>query len=225
MKTKICYEDKNLLVCYKPAGLAAESASLMQADLVSELKNCISRREGRTDPYLALIHRLDQPVEGLIVIAKDKRAAAGLSGQLADGRLRKRYLAVLCGVPAKREDVLVDHLKRIREKNCSAVVSKNDREAKRAELSYRILAAENGRALAEIELATGRHHQIRVQMAHMGCPLWGDGKYGKAEGAGRWPALCAYFLEFADPISGEKRSFQTLPQNPAFAPFYGSIQV
>lgn len=225
IRTKIFYENKNLLVCYKPAGLATESASFMQADMVSELRNYISGQNAKRNPYLGLIHRLDQPVEGLVVLAKTRQAAADLSKQLMDGRLHKKYLAILCGVPTKRETVLVNYLKRIKQSNNSVVTSKEDGQAKRAELSYRILAEREGQALAEIELMTGRHHQIRVQMAHIGCPLYGDMKYGKAEGQNRGLALCAYFLEFSDPFSGERRSFKVLPEHPAFEPFYEILRV
>ena len=99
MKTKIVMETSDILVCEKPAGLAVQSMSGYQADMVSELKNYLSRKSGRKNPYLGLVHRLDQPVEGLLAVACTKAAAADLSRQLADGTMKKKYLAVLDGIP------------------------------------------------------------------------------------------------------------------------------
>lgn len=184
MKTKIVYEDRSVLVCRKPAGLATQTASGFQEDMVSELKNYLSGKAGEKNPYLGLIHRLDQPVEGLLVFGKTKNAAAALTGQLSGGRLRKQYLAVLEGVLEEKEGVLVDYLKKDGRSNLSAVVPKGDSAAKRAELSYRLLAAHEDCCLAQIEIATGRHHQIRVQTAHAGHPLRNDYKYGAWEARG-----------------------------------------
>ena len=114
MMTEIVYEDADILVVYKPAGLATQTAKTGQKDVVSELKNYLqrSRKEpggarGGSEPYLGVLHRLDQPVEGLLVFAKNKKTAAALSGQL-QGRgeeesFCKRYYAVLCGIPAQME--------------------------------------------------------------------------------------------------------------------------
>lgn len=113
MKTKILYETPSFLVCEKPAGLAVQTVSGYQADMVSELKNYLCIKTGRKNPYVGLVHRLDQPVEGLLAVACTKEGAAELSRQLADGRLRKKYLAVLEGVPAQREGVLVNWLSRM----------------------------------------------------------------------------------------------------------------
>lgn len=227
MKTKILYEDEGILVCRKPAGLPTQTAESFREDMVSELKNDLSRRTGKKAPYLGLIHRLDQPVEGLLVFAKTKQAAAELTAQLADGRLRKKYAALLTGIPAEKEGILTDYLKKEAGSNLSIVVSENDRAGKRAELSYHILAEGASCALAEIEIRTGRRHQIRVQMAHMGHPLVGDGKYGAArtgkeegrtkESAGL--ALCAYYLELINPLTGKKQSFCIKPENPVFEGF------
>ncbi len=217
--------------------------------MVSGLKNYMSRMSGNKNPYLGVVHRLDQPVEGLLVFAKTKRAAAELSAQLADGRLKKKYVAVLRGIPDKEQDVRIDYLKKDGKSNLSRVVSESETGAKRAQLSYRVLAENGDLALAEIEIMTGRHHQIRVQTAHMGCPILGDLKYGGTEpqsihaGRGGVPerqdahagrggvserqdayagsalALCAYQLEFISPSGGERRRFSVVPENTAFESF------
>lgn len=232
MKTEILYEDNQILVIRKPAGLAVQSARIGQADVVSELKSYLAKQTepGRGEPYLAVIHRLDQPVEGVLVFAKEKKAAADLTRQLSAGILNKQYYAVLCGYPDASEGELVDYLRK--EGNVAVAVTgreKNFPDAKIAKLYYRILEKMEQPmllSLADVYIETGRFHQIRVQFAHAGWPLLGDTKYGNAM-AGvtvgnqsyRGVALCAYFLEFVHPVSGKKMSFRVKPKNPAFSLF------
>lgn len=232
MRTEILYEDNSILVIRKPAGLAVQSARIGQADVVSELKSYLAKQagSGRGEPYLAVIHRLDQPVEGVLVFAKEKKAAAALTKQLSAGTLNKQYYAVLCGYPDASEGELVDYLRK--EGNVAVAVTgreKNFPDAKIAKLHYRILEKMEQPmplSLADVCIETGRFHQIRVQFANAGWPLLGDTKYGNAT-AGvtvgnrsyRGVALCAYFLEFCHPISGKKMSFRVKPQNPAFGKF------
>lgn len=225
MKTKIIYEDQTVLVCRKPAGLATQTASGFQTDMVSELKNELSRKTGERNPYLGLVHRLDQPVEGLLVFGKVKNASAELTKQLADGRLQKKYIAVLEGVLPEPEGTLIDYLKKDGRSNLSMVVSEKENGAKRAELHYRLLAAHGDCCLAKIEIATGRHHQIRVQMAHLGYPLRNDNKYGVKAGRRQGSlALCAYMLSFAHPAGGKRMRFAVRPENPEFTEFAEAVK-
>lgn len=232
MRTEILYEDNSILVIRKPAGLAVQSARIGQADVVSELKSYLAKQagSGRGEPYLAVIHRLDQPVEGVLVFAKEKKAAAALTKQLSAGTLNKQYYAVLCGYPDGSEGELVDYLRK--EGNVAVAVTgreKNFPDAKIAKLHYRILEKMEQPmplSLADVCIETGRFHQIRVQFAHAGWPLLGDTKYGNAvtgvtvgNRSYRGVALCAYFLEFCHPVSGKKMSFRVKPQNPAFEKF------
>ena len=124
----ILYEDPHILVCVKPHGIATQSKSIRYPDMVSLIKNHLtkssgSRNPGSAEPYLAVIHRLDQPVEGLLVFAKDKKAAAALSKQLTEGALNKHYYAVLCGYPDCAEGDLVDYLRK--EGNMAVAVTGN----------------------------------------------------------------------------------------------------
>lgn len=232
MRTEILYEDNSILVIRKPAGLAVQSARIGQADVVSELKSYLARQTkvGRGEPYLAVIHRLDQPVEGVLVFAKEKKAAAALTKQLSEGTLNKQYYAVLCGYPDASEGELVDYLRK--EGNVAVAVTDREQkfpDAKIAKLQYRILERTEQPmplALADVCIETGRFHQIRVQFAHAGWPLLGDTKYGNTATGGttgstsyRGVALCAYSLEFTHPGSGKKMSFRVKPQNPAFEKF------
>lgn len=205
MRTEIIYEDNDILVVYKPAGLPTQTAKLGQPDVVSQLKNHLKQ------PYLGIIHRLDQPVEGLLVFAKHKKAAADLTAQLQcrgeNGSLHKHYYAVVCGKTEQSQGRLVDYMYKSPE-NVAVIVDKPgcpvkkdgkqsqaEGRAKEAILEYHIVArqetavgtipAEDSEgkmlALADIHILTGRFHQIRAQMAHAGMPLLGDVKYGSEE--------------------------------------------
>lgn len=229
MKTEILYEDNQILVIRKPAGLAVQSARIGQPDVVSELKSYLAKQAGtgRGEPYLAVIHRLDQPVEGLLVFAKEKKAAATLTKQLSGGTLNKQYYAVLCGYPDRLEGELVDYLRK--EGNVATVVTGREKDfpdVKLARLHYHILEKIQQPcplALADVSIETGRFHQIRVQFAHAGWPLLGDTKYGndamRGHASYRGVALCAYALEFVHPVSGKKMTFRVDPNNPAFDGF------
>ncbi len=219
MKMDILYEDGQLLVCRKPAGVPVQSARVGTQDMVSLLKNY--RMEREKDSYIGLVHRLDQPVQGVMVFAKTKQAAAKLSGQAADGRMKKEYLAVICGKPAAKEGQLVDYLLKDGRTNTSSIVKEGVKGAKRAELSYQILAEAEGYALARIRLLTGRHHQIRVQMAGAGLPLAGDRKYNPGAGAEAAPfvALAAHRLSFIHPGTGKAMEFLAEPEGGLFAAF------
>ena len=189
MRTEILYEDKSIMVVRKPAGLAVQSARIGQPDVVSELKSHLAKLPdtgrpgpGKGEPYLGIVHRLDQPVEGVLVFAKEKKAAAALTKQLSDGTLNKHYYAVLCGYPAVAEGELVDYLRK--EGSVAVAVTgreKNFPDAKIAKLRYSILEKLDQPmplSLADVCIETGRFHQIRIQFAHAGWPLLGDTKYG-----------------------------------------------
>ncbi len=207
----IIYEDNAILVIEKEAGIAVQNASFGKKDLESMIKTYLFEKEGKANPYLGLIHRLDQPVQGLVVFAKNQNSASVLSKQLQDGRMKKYYTAVVCSVPEKKEDMLVHYLKKNGRTNLSEVVTKDTPGAKKAMLHYEVIEEKNGKAKLAIELFTGRHHQIRVQLAAMGMPLWGDQKYNKAAEKGQTVSLCASRLEFIHPVSKKKMSFTCIP--------------
>ena len=231
MRCEIIYEDKEVLVIYKPAGLATQTARVGQPDVVSELKNYLAK--GATAPYLGIIHRLDQPVEGLLVFAKNKKAAAALTAQLGQkesGIFNKQYRAVVCGKAEKKQDTLVDNLVKLPDGRAEIATSDN-REAKRAVLRYECLAEqklseETTISLMEISIETGRFHQIRVQMANAGLPLLGDLKYGGEEEilvsgqlSVRFVALCACRLVFRQPVTGKELCFEIRPRGEIFHRF------
>ena len=253
MLTEIIYQDKEVLVVRKPAGLATQTARVGQQDVVSELKNYLRHSvgsfsgnskfvdNGKAEPYLGVIHRLDQPVEGLLVFAKNRDAACCLVEQLQgqESVFSKRYYAVLCGIPTRKTGRLTDILSKesvmvgTRKEYRSAVKEpvhpgEDSAPGLRAELEYEILQVREaeGLALADIRLITGRFHQIRAQMAHGGAPLLGDMKYGSEASMAltrklgiRYVALCAYSLEFRHPVSGKRMEFRIEAGNPAFSFF------
>ena len=212
----IVYEDKQIIVCRKPSGLAVQNASFGKKDLESMMKTYLFEKEGRANPYLGVIHRLDQPVQGLVVFARDAKSAASLSAQVQNGQMKKYYQAVSCKIPEEKEGMLIHFLKKNGKTNLSEVVSSKTAGAKKAELQYHILKEKEQMALAEIELFTGRHHQIRVQMAANGTPLYGDQKYNPQAKKGEMIALCAHRLQFIHPATGKRMEFTVQPSGSAF---------
>lgn len=205
----ILYEDAAVIVCVKDAGTATQTRQIGQKDMESLLRTY--RMQNGETPYIGIVHRLDQPVSGVMVFAKTKEAAAVLSRQIAAKTADKYYYAMTDGIPAKKTDVLEDYLLRDGRSNVSRVVTAQTPGAKRARLSYEVLQEHAAQAIVRVRLETGRHHQIRVQMAHAGCPLVGDRKYNLKENqktdAGAL-ALCAYKLAFVHPTTGKRVVFE-----------------
>lgn len=258
---KILYEDQEILVVEKPAGMESQASRKLEPDMVSEIKKYRSRCDAgqlstkcSTNPstkpvdiYVGVIHRLDKPVSGVMVYAKTREAAASLSQQVQDGRMKKVYHAIVCGKPVDNVGNYVDYLLREGKTNFSTVVEKGTKDAKRAELRYHVLKTlQEERSLIEIELLTGRTHQIRVQFAAHGTPLWGDARYNPLWGGtlpvpggldntdgGPLPqgknsrtgsrredlALAAVRLSLIHPVSGKRMEFSMEPKGTAFRDF------
>ena len=226
IENMILYEDKEIIVCHKVAGIAVQSARIGMQDMESSLKNYLASKNPGKMPYLGIVHRLDQPVEGVLVFAKNKKAAAGLTGQITSGTVTKEYLAVTDQKPEKAQGHLEDYLKKDGKTNTSAVVTPKTDRAKKAVLDYEVLnevsderTSTGKRILVRIQLGTGRHHQIRVQMAHAGMPLLGDRKYNSEDSSGLPLGLCSCHLVFLHPITGKKMEFQVTPKGNCFAGF------
>ncbi len=217
MGLNILFEDDHVLVVKKDAGIPVQAGKLRMMDLQGLIKNELYRRNRKGgEPYLGLIHRLDQPVEGVMVFAKTPFAAGALSEQVTDGRMKKYYLALLCGKPSEDSGKLVDYLLKDGRTNTSSVVKSQEKDAKRSELNYKVLKRNDETTLVEVELLTGRHHQIRVQMANAGWPLYGDTKYNpqfQAVTEHVQTALCAYKLSFIHPKTKKVMEFCIEPDN------------
>lgn len=214
----ILYEDSAVIVCHKPAGIPVQTAKAGQPDLVSFLKN--HRARAKEEPYIGTVHRIDQPVEGLIAFAKTREAAADLSAQIAGRTTEKVYLAAAEGMPEKRDGTLVHYLVRDGKNNVSRTAQRGEKNAKYARLFYETAEYDPVRdvSLLRVMLDTGRHHQIRVQLSAAGHPLLGDRKYNPKPQQGN-VALCASRISFDHPVTGERMTFRTNPENPYFAGF------
>ncbi len=213
---EILFEDKDILICRKPAGVATQTKRLGQQDMESLLKNY--RAKKGEPPYIGIVHRLDQPVEGIMVFAKNQQAAAHLSKQIRDRVIGKHYYAVSANAPKASEGVLENYLLTDKKSNLTQVVASTANGAKSAKLEYKVVETKEDKTLFDIKLHTGRQHQIRVQMAHVGCPLVGDSKYGKAVDREQL-ALCSYKLEFEHPTKKIPMKFEIRPLGKGFMDF------
>lgn len=204
----ILFQDRRIVVAVKPSGvLSTDEPGGMPALLRQELHTeCI-----RT------VHRLDAPVSGLMVFARSAYAAGDLSRQIREGAFEKHYLAVLRGAPPEREGTLTDLLTRDKEKRLTYVVNTPEKGAQEARLSYRVLDSRAGLTLVQVQLLTGRTHQIRVQFSSRGLPLVGDRRYGLADDPVSPIALWSCHLSFCHPESGAPMTFDLRP--PAIAPW------
>lgn len=223
MKERILYEDKEIIVCHKPAGIATQTGQTRQKDMVSEIKNYL-----KSNPYLGVVHRLDQPVEGILVFAKTPFAAKELSRQLTGNLLHKQYDAVVLGEGFSESRELVDYLKKKAETNRSEITNMGESGAKKAILRAKTLDMnlQKNIALLEITLLTGRHHQIRVQLSGAGYPILGDKKYGTEKSIQKslelgvdHVALCACRLELLHPKTKKKLEFSVKPEGRIFQEF------
>ena len=189
--SEILYKDKNAVVIYKSVGIPSQPDPSGDADAMTLLRESL-RAAGESDE-LYLVHRLDRVAEGLLIYARNKRAAAELSRLAAEQGLGKEYLAVVSG--EAEGGILTDYLYKDARQSKAFVVDRPRAGAKLAELEYECIGKRDGKSLLRIELHTGRFHQIRVQMASRKMPLVGDGKYGSRDKGCYHPALVSHRLE------------------------------
>lgn len=210
---KILYEDNHVLVVVKPQNMPTQADESKDADLLSVLKAYLKetyRKEG--EAYLGMVHRLDRPTGGVMVFAKTSKAAARLSEAIADGELDKIYLAVVYDTPKEKQAVLTNYLKKDSSTNNVRVVPDTTDGAKYAELTYKVLQSIGKLSLLGVRLVTGRSHQIRVQLMHIGHPIAGDLRYGGNRPKARCNlALWAAELRFKHPVKDETMVFKVYP--------------
>ena len=209
---KILHEDNHIIVVLKPQGIPScgdESGDENMLDAVKEYIRTAYKKPGNV--YVGLVHRLDRPTGGVMVFAKTSKAAARLSEQMRTGDFEKKYLAVLSAVPKEPQGKLVNYLKKNAVNNMVYLCPPTTEGAKMASLEYRVAEEKGGCALAEIKLHTGRSHQIRVQMAGIGCPVFGDMRYGGERAKKGNLALWAYSLTFTHPVTKERLRFMAEP--------------
>lgn len=201
---QVIYEDNHLLVVNKAAELPTMGVAEDRESLLTVAKEYIAEKYDKPgNVYLGIVSRLDAPVTGLVLLARTSKAAARLSEAFRTRQVRKIYLAVVAGRPAEDAGVLEHYLRKDERHRKVHVTHAGAEGAQQARLSYRLLGAAGGLSLLEIELDTGRKHQIRVQLAKIGCPIVGDRKYGGSEDFSPGIALHSYRAEFEHPVRRE----------------------
>ena len=198
LEARILYEDNHLLVFNKRAGEIVQGDKTGDEPLSETLKAFIARRDAKPGQvFLGVPHRLDRPVSGVTLFAKTSKALERLNEMLRQGQIHKTYWALTGERPPKEEDLLTDFLSRNESQNKSYVTPRG----KEARLKYKLIQTTERYFLLEVELYTGRHHQIRCQLAHMGCPIKGDLKYGaKRSNPDGGISLLARHIRFIHPV-------------------------
>ena len=208
----IVYEDNHIIVVLKPQGVPTCGDESGDDSLLEGVRRYLKvTYEKPGNVYVGLIHRLDRPTGGVMVFAKTSKAASRLSEQMRGGDFEKKYFTVLVGTPKEPQKTLVNYLKKNPVNNMVYLCPPTTDGAKMASLDYRVLQEREGLCLAEVRLHTGRTHQIRVQMAGMGHPVYGDMRYGGENAKKGWLALWAYSLSFTHPVTKERMRFMVQP--------------
>ena len=204
----VLFEDNHLLVINKPVGLPTQGVVEGAASVVTAAKAYLKAKYQKPgNVYLGVVSRLDASVSGVLVIARTSKAAARLSDQFRERTAKKVYWAIVAEPPNPPAGERTDWLKKDEKHQKMAVVSRHTIGAQRASLAYRTVSKKSQAALVEIDLHTGRKHQIRVQLSHLGCPILGDHKYGSRRKLPGGIALHAHSLEIVHPVSKELLRF------------------
>ena len=218
----VVYEDNHVLVVVKAPNILSQADATGDTDLLSLLKGYIGIKYQKPGAvYLGLLHRLDRPVGGLMVFARTSKAAGRLSEQLRTHAVSREYLLVVQG-ELHEPFTLTDYLLKDEEKNRVAIVPEGTQAAKKAVLNGLPLGIKDGKTLLSVGLETGRAHQIRVQMAGLGHPLWGDARYGHGK-PGEQIALWGYRLSFTHPVTQKPHAYFSRPEGAAFISFSEEI--
>lgn len=209
----IVYEDNHLLVVVKPQNMPVAEDQSGDDDLLNALKRYLKDKyEKPGEAYLGLVHRLDRPTGGVMVFAKTSKAAARLQESIKSGDFEKRYLAVTTGIPKEKKAFLKNALYKDEAKNTVYCVPIATEGAKLALMEYDTMETRENLALLDIHIYTGRSHQIRVQLKTIGCPIFGDTKYGLGKSPeGYNMALWATEIRFSHPVTKEKLVFRVYP--------------
>lgn len=213
---EIVYEDNHLIIVYKHSGEIVQGDKTGDVPLSEDVKCYLKEKYQKPgNVFLGVVHRLDRPVAGLVVFAKTSKALIRLNKMFRDGEVHKTYWAITKNLPPQPEDTLTDWLVRNEKQNKSYAYDHEVPHSKKAILKYRLIGQSDHYCLLEVNLMTGRHHQIRCQLAHMGCPIKGDLKYG-AQRSNPDGSICllAHHVEFVHPVSKQLISLDSpLPED------------
>ena len=211
---KVIYEDNHIIVVEKMVNIPSQADKTEDVDMLSIIKSYLKEKYNKPgNVYLGLVHRLDRPVGGVMVFAKTSKAASRLSEQVRNKTFKKEYLVICNGKMEKEKDTLVDYLWKDEKKNTSYVVKPTKKNAKQAILDYEVLKYDKAQnlSLLKMNLHTGRHHQIRVQLSSRMHAIYGDNKY-HGRGAGTGICLWAYKLTIEHPITKQEMTFVDFPE-------------
>lgn len=212
-KLNVIYEDNHIIVVEKIINIPSQADKTGDMDMLTIIKDYLKEKYNKPgNVYLGLVHRLDRPVGGVMVFAKTSKAASRLSEEVRNKTLQKTYLVICNGKMEKDKDTLVDYLWKDEKKNTSYVVKKTKKNAKEAVLDYEVLKYDDKQnlSLLKVNLHTGRHHQIRLQLSSRMHAIYGDNKY-HGRGAGTGIRLWAYELKFKHPVTKEELTFKISP--------------
>ena len=202
----ILYEDNHILVVNKAKNILVQGDKTGDEPLVDILKNYLKEKYNKPgNVFLGVVHRIDRPVSGVVLFARTSKALERLNKMLQDKEIKKTYWALVKELPKEPKARIENFIKRVQEKNKSFVYNNEVPGSKKAVLSYRVLKSSENYHLLEIDIETGRHHQIRAQLAGIGCPIKGDLKYGfprsNPDGGN---SLHARSVQFVHPVTKEK---------------------
>lgn len=215
MNLNVLYEDNHLLVVEKPRNMPVQEDASQDPDLLNAAKDYLVEKYNKPgEAFLGLVHRIDRPVGGVILFGKTSKGASRISNEIRLNRFDRKYYTVVRGVPEEKNGTLIDYLLKDTKTNISSVVKSKVPDSKKAKLDYEILQVDEQQnlSLLAIKLHTGRSHQIRVQLAHMGYPIYGDQKYGQhINQPGEQIALWAYELAVKHPTKDEIITVSCMP--------------
>ncbi len=213
-KLNVLYEDNQIIVVIKPHNVPSQADESGDLDLLSMVKSYVKEKYNKEgEAFIGLVHRLDRPTGGIMVFARNSKSAARLSKQFSDHTLQKTYFAITTSQPPAKTGHLVNYLKKDEKENKVKIVTLGEYGAKKAELDYKLLETNGELSLMQVNPMTGRGHQIRVQLAGINCPLYGDNKYGKERSYTKNLGLWAGKLELIHPTTKEKMKFVCPPDD------------
>ncbi len=209
----VLYEDNQIVVVIKPHNIPSQQDESGDEDMLSLIKSYVKEKYNKPgEAFIGLVHRLDRPTGGIMIFARNSKSASRLSEQIKNNTMKKTYFCVCKGTLKEKDGVLVNYLKKDEKQNIVKIVPMSEIGAKKAQLKYKVLQTENDENLCQVELITGRSHQIRVQFAGINCPLVGDKKYGKNTAGEKVNlALWAGRIEFEHPTTKQKMIFVAPP--------------
>ena len=223
----VVYEDNHIIIVNKTASEIVQGDKTGDTPLSETVKQYLKEKYSKPgNVFIGVAHRLDRPVSGLVVFAKTSKALSRLNEMFKNSEVKKTYWAVVKNLPREEEGELVNYLVRNEKQNKSYAYDKEVPGSKKAILHYRLIGRSQNYYLLEIDLKTGRHHQIRAQMSNAGMPLLGDSKYGSDRSKElsrdigcKNVALCAYKLSFKHPATHKEMVFEREPDEELFDPF------